>query len=195
MPEFHTPRLLIRGLKDGDAGAIHAYRALPDVARYQSWEVYTLEEAAALVAEQQRAVADTPGTWLQLAFVLREPGEARGELSGELIGDCGVHFLADRDQVEVGFTLSPTHQGKGLATEAMSAVLAWLFGELKKHRVIGMTDLRNQPAARLFRRLGFREEGRLIEHAMYKGEWVSEYLFAMLGREWKERKTAEQQRT
>lgn len=176
---LQSERLTLRRLQPDDAAAIVAYRSLPEVARYQSWEAFTLREAEALIAEQQQVLPSTPGTWLQLAFVPRD-GET-------LVGDCGVHFL-EADQAEIGFTLSPTHQGRGLATEAIACVLDWLFGSLRKHRVIGMTDVRNQPAAKLFRRLGFREEGKLIEHAQYKGEWVSEHLFAMLKREWEERK-------
>jgi RimJ/RimL family protein N-acetyltransferase len=179
---LHSQRLTLRRLQPGDAEAILAYRSLPQVARYQSWEAYTLEEAEALIADQHRIVPNTPGTWLQLAFILRDTDQLIGT-SGTLIGDCGIHFF-EEDQAEIGFTLSPTFQGRGLATEAIGRVLDCLFCTLHKHRVIGMTDLRNEPAIKLFRRLGFREEGRLIEHAMYKGEWVSEYLFAMLGREW-----------
>lgn len=171
-----SERLILRPLQPGDTDALVAYRSLPVAARYQSWDTYTREEAEALIAEQQRVVPDTAGTWLQLGWILRE--------TGQLIGDCGVHFVGG-DQAEIGFTLSPTHGGRGLASEAVACVLDWLFGPLDKHRVFGTTDLRNEPAAKLFRRLGFREEGRLIEHAVYKSERVSEYLFAMLKREWK----------
>jgi RimJ/RimL family protein N-acetyltransferase len=103
----------------------------------------------------------------------------------EVIGDCGIHFLPDDDrQVELGVTLSPAHRGRGLATEAMGSVLRYVFHDLGKHRVRAVTDAENHPAADLFRRLGFRQEGHFVEHVWFKGAWGSEFLFALLRREW-----------
>ncbi|NPV69255.1 MAG: GNAT family N-acetyltransferase [Firmicutes bacterium] len=54
---------------------------------------------------------------------------------GTLIGDCGIRFPAgDDSQVEIGFTIAPAHQGHGYATEAVRAVLRYLFTTLRKHR-------------------------------------------------------------
>ena len=101
--ELVSPKLCLRRLRPGDAAAITTYRSMPDVARFQSWDSFTPQDAARLVAAQERTTPDTPGTWLQLALVLE---------SGDVIGDCGIHFLqSDRQQVELGITLSPAHQG------------------------------------------------------------------------------------
>jgi RimJ/RimL family protein N-acetyltransferase len=43
---------------------------------------------------------------------------------------------------------------------------------------------RRSPRAR-FRRVGFRQEAHLVENIWFKGQWGSEYLFAMLQREWR----------
>ncbi|HET6631401.1 MAG TPA: GNAT family N-acetyltransferase [Rhodanobacteraceae bacterium] len=121
---LHTPRLLLRPLTAADAPALTAYRRLPEVARYQSWSTFDEDDAAALIAAQAAAVPDAPGRWLQRALV--------ESASGALVGDCGIHFLADDPrQVELGITLAPSHQGKGLAAEALTAVLAHLFGTLQ----------------------------------------------------------------
>src|SRR3954466_14101990 len=84
--ELLSRRLLLRRLRPDDAAAICAYRSLPHVARYQSWESYTPDDAARLIAEQERTEPDTPGTWVQLALTTSG--------TGEVIGDCGIHFLA-----------------------------------------------------------------------------------------------------
>ncbi len=178
-PELLSPRLRLRRLRQGDAQAIAAYRGLPEVALLQSWEFYGPAEAAALIAEQERTTPDTPGSWLQLALTLLD--------SGVLVGDCGIHFLQDdRRQVEIGITLSPAHQGRGLAAEAVGSVLRYVFESLGKHRVRAVTDAENDRAARLFRRLGFRQEAHFVEHVWFKGRWSSEFVFAMLRREWEE---------
>jgi RimJ/RimL family protein N-acetyltransferase len=176
--ELLSRRLHLRPLRPGDAASIWAYRSLPEVARFQSWESFTPDDAARLVADQAGVVPDTPGRWLQLAMVALE--------SGAVIGDCGIHFRRDDPrQVELGITLAPAHQGRGLAAEALEGVLGYVFGALGKHRASAVTDAENHAAARLFGRLGFRREAHFVEHVWFKGAWGSEYLFALLGREWR----------
>ena len=175
-----TARLRLRRLCPEDAPTICAYRALPDVARYQSWDSFSLDDAVRLIAGNAGLLPDTPGTWFQLGIV--------NATSGELIGDCGLHFREDEPrQVELGITLGSAHQGRGFAREALHGVLDYVFGKLGKHRAFAVTDAENQAAANLFARLGFRREGHFIEHIWFKGAWGSEYLFAMLRREWQER--------
>ena len=181
--ELRSPRLLLRRLRLEDAGPIVAYRSLPEVARFQSWESYGIDEAAKLIADQATVVPDTPGTWLQLALVDLE--------SATVIGDCGIHFReGDSRQVELGITLLPAYQGRGLAAEALGCVLEYLFDRLNKHRVSAVTDAENQAAVRLLLRLGFRQEAHYVDHVWFKGAWGSEYLFAQLRREWQARRTA-----
>jgi RimJ/RimL family protein N-acetyltransferase len=175
-----SPRLLLRPLRSEDAASIAAYRSLPEVARFQSWDSFGLADAVRLIADQSKVIPGTPGTWLQLALVLSE--------SATVVGDCGVHFTQDNPrQVELGVTLAPADQRRGLASEALSSVLAYVFGVLDKHRAFAVTDAENQAAAALFRRVGFRQEAHFVEHVWFKGGWGSEYVFAMLHREWQAR--------
>jgi RimJ/RimL family protein N-acetyltransferase len=161
-----------------DAQAICGYRSLPEVARFQSWTAFTPADAARLIAEQGQVVPNTPGTWLQLVLTSLE--------NGTIIGDCGIHFLAaDVHQVELGITLSPESHGRGLAAEAITSVLRYVFETLGKHRARAVTDAENHAAAGLFRRLGFRQEAHFVEHLWYKGAWGSEFVFAILQREWR----------
>ena len=176
-----SPRLTLRRLRSTDATALCAYRGLPEVARFQSWDAFTLADAEQLIASQATTEPDTPGTWVQLAVV--------ETASGQLVGDCGLHFRADDPrQMEVGITFDPAHQRRGLATEALGRVLEYAFGVLGKHRVSAVTDAENAAAAALFRRLGFRQEAHFVEHVSFKCAWGSEYLFALLRREWEARR-------
>jgi len=176
-----TPRLLLRRLQSDDAAALCSYRSLPEVARYQSWEAFGLDDAARLIESQSQSEPGVPGTWFQLAIVEKT--------TAALIGDCGLHCLADdQRQMEVGITLAPSHQGQGYATEALGCVLGFIFGTLSKHRVSATTDAENRAAASLFRRLGFRQEAHFIEHRWYKGYWDSEFVFGLLNREWEKQR-------
>ena len=180
--ELRSQRLCLRRLRPEDAAAIVGYRSLPEVARFQGWESFGPDDAARLIAGQAGVLPDTPGMWLQLALVLPD--------TGEVVGDCGIHFRRDdHRQVELGITLAPAHQGRGLATEALGRVLEYVFGSLGKHRASALTDAENHAAAGLLRGLGFRQEGTFVEHVWFKGAWGSEYLFALLQRKWQTRRT------
>ena len=118
--ELITQRLLLRRLRSEDASPIAAYRSLPEVARFQSWETFGPDDADRLIGGQAAVLPDTPGTWLQLAIVTLD--------SGEVVGDCGIHFRQDDPrQVELGITLAPAYQGDGLAEEALGRVLRYVF--------------------------------------------------------------------
>jgi RimJ/RimL family protein N-acetyltransferase len=171
-----SPQLVLRRLESGDAAALCSYRSLPEVAQFQSWATFGPDDAARFIAEQLAVKPGAPGTWLQLAIVEK--------VTGTMIGDCGLHFLPDPLQMELGITLAPSHQRKGLATEALACVLEFVFGALGKHRVSAITGAGNAAAASLFRRLGFRQEAHFIEHRWFKGYWDSEFVVGMLKREW-----------
>lgn len=173
-------RLILRPLLASDAVGLCGYRSDPQVARYQSWTSFTEADAIALISEQEDLEPDLPGTWLQLALI--------DTASNTMVGDCGLHFLAsDTTQVELGITLSRSHQRRGYGAEAVRCVLAYLFDELGKHRVFAITDADNHAAAALFRRLSFRQEAHFVEHVYFKETYGSEYVFAMLAREWSAR--------
>ena len=178
MRDIVTERLVLRLLEAEDVPAFAAYRSDPDVARYQSWETsYTTADGERLVAAQQGVDFGDPGAWVQVAAVDRA--------TGALCGDCAVRVATDQPRTaEVGVTLAPATQGSGLATEALRAVVTRLFEYHDIHRVHAETDDRNQAVHRLFERLGFRCEARLVEADWFKGEWTTLRVYAILRREW-----------
>lgn len=178
-----SSRLVLRRLRESDLSSFCHYRSDPRVARYQDWTSFSEVEGQGFFAGQAKLHPDVPGTWFQMAIELGE--------TGELVGDCGLHTPADRlGQAEIGFTLAPEHQGRGYATEAINCLLAYVFDQLGKHRVIAITDARNAPAARVLERVGMRREGHFIENVWFKGEWGDEYLYALLEQEWRESKSS-----
>ncbi len=180
MPDFcavQTPRLTIRRFREQDKIPFLAYRNDPKVARYQSWETWTEEEAIELIREMEMLPFGLPGQGFQIAVEYKE--------SGLLIGDCYLQVDEhEKRQAEIGFTLAAAYQGQGLAVEALTAVLEAAFQESDLHRIIAVTDCRNLPAAALLERLNFRREGRFLQNVWFKGAWGDEYLYAILRAEW-----------
>lgn len=184
MQAITTERLILRRFTPGDLPAFVAYRSAPAVARYQSWDSsYSLADAQAFLADQQRLSFGQPGAWIQLAAVDRA--------TGVLHGDCAVKILVDqRATAEIGVTLAPEHQGRGIANEALAAVVDHLFEDHGLHRIYAETDDRNTAVHRLLERLGFRCEARLVEADWFKDEWCTLRTYAVLRREWDERPEA-----
>jgi RimJ/RimL family protein N-acetyltransferase len=176
---LESERLILRRFADSDLAPFLAYRNDPEVARYQAWESYTEHEASAMIEELKSLQPGTPGEWFQFAIELKE--------TAALIGDCALKVEEDGRQAEIGFTLSREHQGKGYASEAVSRLLDYAFGDLGLHRVVAITDSENEPSWALLERLGMRREGCFVQNAWFKGRWTSEYLYAVLGEEWLQR--------
>src|SRR6185312_1029897 len=152
-----SPRLHLRRLRPGDAQAICDYRSLVEVARYQYWESFGLDEARHLIETQSTAEPDVSGTWFQLAIIKTD--------TGCMIGDCGLHCPKDEPrQMEIGITLSPRYQGRRYADEAAECLLQYCFAALDKHRVFAYIDVLNRSAIALCLRMGFRQEAHFVEH-------------------------------
>ena len=58
------------------------------------------------------------------------------------------------------------------------------FEGLGLHRIVARIEERNEPSVKLARRLGMRQEARLVHNEFFKGEWSTEVDFAMLAGEW-----------
>jgi RimJ/RimL family protein N-acetyltransferase len=175
--KIESERLLLRRFADVDLAAFLAYLNDPLVARYQSWESYTEQQARAVIEEQKGLEPGTPGRWFTFAAELKE--------TGALIGHVALSVKADDPrQAEIGFTFAREQHGRGLAREAAEAVLDYVFGVLEMHRVVAVTDCENERSVALLGRLGMRREGHFVENIWFKGAWGSEYLYALLRKEW-----------
>ena len=169
---------MLRPLTVGDVDGLLAYRGRPEVCRYVPFEPMTREVVRERLVSQW---ADTDLTDEGQALTL---GVERAE-TGELVGDV-VLFWRSREHAggEIGYVLNPEFAGRGYATEAAHELLRLGFDELGLHRTVARIDERNGSSARLARRLGMRQEARLVRNEFFKGEWSTELDFAMLADEW-----------
>lgn len=185
MTVIPTERLLLRPLLSADLPEFVAYRSDPDVARYQGWDAtFSMADATHFLDQVRDVHLGQPGKWLQLAAVHR--------VSGALCGDVAVRFVVDQPATaEIGVTFARGWQGVGLAREALSALLAVLFGDHGAHRVYAEADDRNGAVHHLLERLGFRCEARLVDADWVKGEWTTLRTYALLDHEWTNRRSAD----
>lgn len=167
-----TRRLILRPLEVEDAETMFRYRSRPDVSRYQSWLPADVSEVRAFIEKMRGSPPGMRGTWFTLAIILRE--------TGIMAGDVGLHFPEiESDQLEIGITLSPAFQRRGLAAEALAEVCRFAFFTLGKERLYASVDPRNKPSIRLLERVGMRKEAFLPESMVIRGELVDDLVYAV----------------
>jgi aminoglycoside 6'-N-acetyltransferase len=181
--EQTTDRLAIRRFRIDDAATLAAYRSDPAVARYQSWDIpFPQAQARSFIEGIQTTNPDTPGEWFQFAVVEAATGTHIGDLAARIDAD-------DPRLATIGITMAISAQGQGYASEAATWLLDYLLLDRRKHRVTADCDTRNSNAVALLEHLRIRREGHHSQSAWWKGEWVDEYVYAILAREWSERRS------
>jgi ribosomal-protein-serine acetyltransferase len=166
----------LRLLEEADAeelhGLIEANRAY--LARWMDW-----------------AAAQTPEATLQFVRLTRQQLEGNNGFqaaivcNGEIVGVAGFHSVEwTHRSTSIGYWLDEQHQGRGVMTRAVRALIDHAFGEWDLHRVEIQAATENRRSRAIPERLGFREEGVRRE-----AEWIGERcndlaVYAMLASEW-----------
>jgi ribosomal-protein-alanine N-acetyltransferase len=98
--------------------------------------------------------------------------------AGEAIGFCGVGLWRATPDPEIGWWLTRSRWGRGLATEAARAALRDVFERVRLERIVSVAMPENAASIRVMRKLGltfetgFENEGaRLVRYAMGRAEY------------------------
>jgi RimJ/RimL family protein N-acetyltransferase len=84
--------------------------------------------------------------------------------SGAIIGKCGFKSPpGDDGVVEIAYGLDPNHQGKGYATEAARALVAYAFGTGQVRIVRAHTLPEGAASKRVLTKCGFRYLGEVMD--------------------------------
>lgn len=174
-----TERLLLRLFTPDDLEDLYAYQGLSEVARYLYRPPLSREQCVQSLARRAAGTA-----WAKdgddLVVAVCPVGEAK------VVGEVVLKLASARArQVEIGWVFNPAYGGRGYATEAARAVAALAFAELGAHRLFARLDVLNTGSVRVCERLGMRREAHLVENDLDDERWGSEYVYAMLAREWK----------
>ena len=170
--EIYTERLVLRRVCQEDAEAIFKYRSDAVTNQYQAWIPKTIDDAQIFISKIAERI-DEYDTWFQFGIINKE--------NGELIGDLGIHFFdIDKFQVEIGCTIAKKNQGKGLASEALKAIIKYLFVDLNKRRITCSIDPRNESSIIMVESLGFLKEVHFKQSVLIDGEWFDDVIYALL---------------
>ncbi|NBD29304.1 MAG: GNAT family N-acetyltransferase [Alphaproteobacteria bacterium] len=162
MTTLITARLTLRSPRPGDLDDLHAIYGDGRAMRY--WSSLPHGEL-----DTTRAMLDT-----MIAAFADQPTYFIWDHSGRAIGAGGMHA-----PWEVGFILHPDHWRKGLAREAMSAIILHLWATTRAPALTADTDPRNAASIGLLAALGFVEAGRARNTFVVGGEWSDSIYFAL----------------
>ncbi|HET9080154.1 MAG TPA: GNAT family protein [Trebonia sp.] len=80
----------------------------------------------------------------------------------------------------VGYWVSQSHAGRGLASAAVAGIVKTAFGELGLHRLDAATLLHNTPSQRVLAHNGFRPFAVAERYLKIAGKWQDHILFQLL---------------
>lgn len=171
-------RVRLRPLVDADVDAMVVYRGDPDVCRFLPFEPQSPDDI------RERIGHLFGGTSLEgerggvvLAIERRDDAAVVGDL-------VLFHLDVASGTAEIGWVVSPAAAGRGLATEAVRALVDTAFSVYGLRRLVARIDADNTRSIALAERLGMRREAHLVENEWFKGRWSDEVDYAVLAREW-----------
>jgi len=151
LPTLTTPGAVLRPLEIADAEALFAAHGDPHTHTYWSSPAH---KSVSETADYIRDTLAMPGAHV---WAITESG-------GEALGRIGLFI--ERDGVgEIGIIMRPDATGRGLASKALSVVVAHGFDQVGLHRIGADIDPDNTSSLSLFLRAGFQREGVL------RGNW------------------------
>ncbi|MDP2116145.1 MAG: GNAT family N-acetyltransferase [Brevundimonas sp.] len=159
--EIRTPRLTLRTARPDDLEAMHAVLSDPRATRWWSTPPHgTLDQTRAWLDGMIANGPDHPD------FVV--------ELDGRVIGKAGFYEMPD-----VGYILHPDVWGRGLALEAVGAVIDHVFRSRDVETLTADVDPENAASIRLLERLGFVRTGSGERTWNVGGEWKDSLYYAL----------------
>lgn len=167
-----TERLVMQPIEEGDWWLFRALYQDPTVMRFIG-DLDTLAQIRSRFEQRLGYWDRYADFWLCLTIRERDTGDAVG-LTG---------FFPDwrpYQQGEVGFIISPEHQGKGYAVESLRGVLDFAFDQCGFHRLQANVLEGNDASRRVLEKCGFRLEGCLRENYRIGDTWHNDWLLGIL---------------
>ena len=174
--EIKTERLTLRRYTVEDARQMYDNWAKdPRVTRFLTWPPHASPELTAELLKEWVAAYIAPNNY---NWVM--------EYEGQCIGSVSVVRCNDRNEsAELGYCMGYGYWNKGLMTEAVKAVIAFLFDEVGFHRVVIRHAVQNPASGRVAQKCGLTYEG--TEREVFKdreGVFLDIAGYSILREEW-----------
>ncbi len=143
---FETERLQLRPFSLDDAKEMYLLNLDREVLQYTGDVSFkSIAAAKSFLKNYDQYSAFGMGRWATLT----KDGH-------HFIGWCGLKYWSAEEGADIGFRLHKKYWGKGYATEAASACLAYGFLQLGLHRIIGRAKKENKASIRVMEKIGMK---------------------------------------
>jgi RimJ/RimL family protein N-acetyltransferase len=149
-----TSRLELRPHRSDDADFMMELNSDPEVTRYVPDGPLADRSKAVEIIESLRA-----------QFIERRIGRfiVIERASGKRIGWCGLKWLEETNQIDLGYRFLRSSWGKGIAAEATIACLDYGFKSLNFEKITAQIMPTNIGSIAVAKKIGMKEVGRTVE--------------------------------
>lgn len=178
---LHTKRLTLRKFVLGDAQAMFDTWANDErVTRFLTWCPHGSVEVTKQLLEMWCATYESLSTY---NWVM--------EFEGKIIGNISVVKIDKKSEyADLGYCMGYDYWNKGLMTEAVKAVIDYLFEEVGVHRIGICHAVKNPASGKVAQKCGLTLEGTKREcHKAPTGEFFDISDYGILQSEWKKIKS------
>ncbi|MBP0017078.1 MAG: GNAT family N-acetyltransferase [Cyanobacteria bacterium SBLK] len=156
---LETPRLILRKLRANDRDALTRVLGDPEVMQFSVNGTLTEAEIEEFICDRVFSAYDRKG--FSFYGVVEKTQQ-------QLIGICGLlaQKIGDRDEIEIGYRLAREYWGRGLATEAATAVRDYGFNKFHFKRLISIIESDNIRSIRVSEKIGMTYEKDTLFHSI-----------------------------
>jgi ribosomal-protein-alanine N-acetyltransferase len=177
-PTLETPRLILRAVTEDDAEAIYAACSDSRLTEYTLFETHGSRDATTTFIHNYAFPNYEQG--------LAEPfGIALKDDPDRLIGCTGGRWNTQANQcVEFGYWIAVPFWGRGIATEAIRALIPYLFETMAAERVQAHVMTPNMSSGRVLEKAGLTYEGTIRSAVLRRGRFWDIRMYSILRSEW-----------
>ncbi len=152
--KIETERLIMREFSSDDVDGMFELNSDEEVIRYTGDTAFADKQTVLnLINGYEQYSKYKMGRWTVLL-----------KSSGEYIGFCGLKYLSDINETDLGFRLMKKYWNKGYATEASVATLDYGFDTLKLEKIVGRAATDNLRSLNVLQKLGMVFEKDFVAH-------------------------------
>lgn len=175
---IETERLLLRAIRESDADAVFKnWTSDEKVTEFLCWKTHTDISETEQVIKEIVEQSNNPDFY-HWVIVLKEIGEPIGT----------IHVLAQNEKVgmaHIAYTIGSKWWHKGITTEALRAIIPFLFNEVGFNRIEARYDPDNQHSGSVMKKCGFKYEGTLRQADFSNKGIVDVDMYSLLKSEWR----------
>ena len=174
---LETERLILRPFTLEDAPAMYTnWAGDSEVTRHLTWPTHDSAAVSRAILADWVPLYEKPD-YYHWAIVLRDLGEPMGSIGAVKVNDSV-------EMAEIGYCIGQRWWHQGYTSEALGAVIGFLFGQVGMNRIQAYHDVQNPHSGDVMAKCGMVCEGTLRQGARSNQGLTDVALRAILKRDW-----------